>query len=168
MDEGRQIKMVQNPNIKLPPKIGSAALVRNIMKTEGVKGMFRGLTSTFVREIPGYACFFGGYDVAKRFLARPDQNREELESWKTVLCGGFAGVSCWIAVFPADVVKSRLQVGNSTAGFLKTLTTIARTEGILALYNGLGPTLLRTFPASGALFLAYEYTKSTMEFLIFR
>ena len=32
-------------------------------------------------------------------------------------------------------------------------------SGILALYKGLGPTVLRTFPATGALFLAYETTK---------
>ena len=31
--------------------------------------------------------------------------------------------------------------------------------GIRALYRGLGPTILRTFPATGALFLAYETTK---------
>ena len=29
----------------------------------------------------------------------------------------------------------------------------------MALYKGLGPSLLRTFPATGALFVAYEYTK---------
>ena len=36
---------------------------------------------------------------------------------------------CVTVVFPADVVKSRLQVGKSNEGFLKTFTTIARTEG---------------------------------------
>ena len=32
-------------------------------------------------------------------------------------------------------------------------------SGFRALYNGLTPTVVRTFPASGALFLAYELTK---------
>lgn len=32
-------------------------------------------------------------------------------------------------------------------------------SGLMALYKGLGPTVLRTFPATGALFLAYETTK---------
>ena len=39
---------------------------------------------------------------------------------------------------------------------------IARSEGALALYNGLTPTLIRTFPATGALFFAYEYSKKLM------
>ena len=38
--------------------------------------------------------------------------------------------------------------------------------GILALYKGLGPTLLRTFPATGALFLAYETVKKTLTDLV--
>lgn len=45
---------------------------------------------------------------------------------------------------------------------LKVTREIIRKEGVLALYNGLIPTVLRTFPASGALFLAVEYTKKGM------
>lgn len=73
------------------------------------------------------------------------------------------GVALWVAIFPADVVKSRVQV-ESTAGtieptFRSVIRQVFKEEGILALYKGLGPTLLRTFPATGALFLAYESTK---------
>ncbi len=39
---------------------------------------------------------------------------------------------------------------------------IMRQEGVMALYNGLLPTLLRTFPATGALFCAVEYSKKFM------
>lgn len=34
------------------------------------------------------------------------------------------------------------------------------TLGMLALYRGLFPTLLRSFPANGALFVTYEYTRT--------
>ena len=34
--------------------------------------------------------------------------------------------------------------------------------GVRALYKGLGPTILRTFPATGGLFLAYETTKRVL------
>ena len=34
--------------------------------------------------------------------------------------------------------------------------------GIRALYNGLGPTVIRTFPSTGALFLTYETTKKVL------
>lgn len=38
--------------------------------------------------------------------------------------------------------------------------------GIGALYNGLGPTVARTFPATAALFLAYEATKRLLHDLM--
>lgn len=29
---------------------------------------------------------------------------------RLTFCGGVAGISLWIAIFPADVIKSRIQV----------------------------------------------------------
>lgn len=29
---------------------------------------------------------------------------------RTILCGGAGGVALWVSIFPADVVKSRIQV----------------------------------------------------------
>nr|XP_015294539.1 mitochondrial ornithine transporter 1-like [Macaca fascicularis] len=34
--------------------------------------------------------------------------------------------------------------------------------GIMALYSGVTPTMIRAFPASGALFLACEYSRKSM------
>ena len=65
-------------------------------------------------------------------------------------------------MFPADVIKSRQQVSGSRDPLLKTGLTIFRTEGLLALYNGLLPTVLRTIPATGALFFALEQSKKLM------
>ena len=58
------------------------------------------------------------------------------------------------------------QVTGSSTPMLVMLGQIYRQEGLLALYNGLGPTVLRTFTATGALFLAYEYSKKWMHSVI--
>lgn len=42
------------------------------------------------------------------------------------------------------------------------LKDLVRKDGVLALYNGLLPTVLRTFPSTGALFVAYEYTRKAL------
>ena len=78
---------------------------------------------------------------------------------KTIIAGGFGGICLWTSIFPFDVVKSRIQVESSREKLLTVLLRIARNEGIAGLYKGLTPTLLRTFPATGALFVAFEYTK---------
>lgn len=128
--------------------------------------MFRGLTATFTREMPGYFCFFFAYEACRGVLAAPGQSKDDIGPVKTVVSGGVAGVTLWTVIFPADVVKSRLQVSGATTPMLVMMSRIYKEEGLLALYNGLGPTVIRTFPATGALFLAYEYSKKWMHSIV--
>ena len=39
---------------------------------------------------------------------------------------------------------------------------IIKNEGVLTLYRGLLPTMIRSFPANGALFITYEYTRTLL------
>lgn len=55
-----------------------------------------------------------------------------------------------------------MQIEPTDESMSKVMIRIYRTNGFRALYKGLGPTLLRTFPATGALFVAVEYSKSFM------
>ena len=38
--------------------------------------------------------------------------------------------------------------------------------GVSAFYSGVGPTLFRAFPACGALFVGYEYSKQLLNKII--
>ncbi|OAF65980.1 Mitochondrial ornithine transporter 2 [Intoshia linei] len=82
-----------------------------------------------------------------------------------IMAGGLGGVSLWVVIFPIDVVKSRIQLSITKTNPVNLALRILKNEGLFALYKGLGPTLLRTFPASGALFLAYENTKHYISLL---
>jgi len=150
---------------KSPPALGPYQLTKDILRADGVPGLFRGLTATFTREMPGYFFFFFAYELTRDLLRSPGQKKDDIGAVKTVIAGGAAGVTLWTIIFPADVVKSRLQVSGSTKPMLVLMSEIYRQEGIMALYNGLGPTLIRTFPATGALFLAYETSKKFMHSL---
>ena len=151
---------------KDPPRTGPYQLTRSILRSEGLPGLFRGLTATFTREMPGYFFFFLAYELSRDLLRNEGQTKDDIGAVKTVVSGGIAGVTLWTLIFPADVVKSRLQVSGSTTPMLKMMADIYAKEGLLALYNGLGPSLLRTFPATGALFLAYETSKKAMHSLV--
>lgn len=48
---------------------------------------------------------------------------------KTMASGAFGGILFWTSVFPADVVKSRIQVSGSKEPFGKLLIKIFRQEG---------------------------------------
>ncbi|XP_056417986.1 mitochondrial ornithine transporter 1-like [Hyla sarda] len=141
------------------------SVVKNILSTDGPMGLYHGLSSTMLREVPGYFFFFGGYELSRSFFTRTGKSKEELGIVPLMVSGGFGGISLWLVVFPVDCVKSRIQVLSMTgkqAGFIRTFLKILRSEGIVALYSGLKPTLIRAFPANGALFVAYEYSRKFM------
>uniref|UniRef100_A0A674JP05 Solute carrier family 25 member 15 n=1 Tax=Terrapene triunguis TaxID=2587831 RepID=A0A674JP05_9SAUR len=56
------------------------ATVKNIFQSEGLLGFFQGLTSTWLREVPGYFFFFGGYEVSRSFFTQAGQCKEDLGS----------------------------------------------------------------------------------------
>ncbi|XP_005305671.1 mitochondrial ornithine transporter 1 isoform X1 [Terrapene carolina triunguis] len=140
------------------------SVVKSVIQKDGPLGFYHGLSSTLLREVPGYFFFFGGYELSRTFFAA-ERPKDQLGPIPLMVSGGFGGICLWIAVYPVDCVKSRIQVlsmSGKQAGFMGTFANILRNEGVFALYSGLKPTLIRAFPANGALFLAYEYSRKMM------
>ena len=76
-------------------------------------------------------------------------------------------------VFPADVLKSRLQVAESAVATASGTTAapnsawqlarqLLKTHGIGVFYKGVGAAVLRAFPANGALFAGVEVTRAAL------
>lgn len=147
--------------------IGPLGLAAKIIKTEGFFGFYRGFSSTCAREVAGYFFFFGGYELSKYLLTPHGKKAEDLGPLKVAFSGGIAGACFWTSVFPTDVVKSRVQTASARAGkpenIFKIIYTIFQKEGFRTLYKGLGPAVIRSFPANGALFLAYEGTERLLK-----
>ncbi|XP_068718938.1 mitochondrial ornithine transporter 1-like [Montipora capricornis] len=151
---------------KTAAKSGALQMTIQIIREDGFLGLFRGMTSTLAREVPGYFFFFGGYELCRYALTPKGKTVDDIGPLRLIFCGGMAGVSFWCSTFPADVIKSRIQIltqgSNQVPGFFETMFEIVRKEGPRALYRGLGPTLMRCFPACGALFVAYEGTQQIL------
>uniref|UniRef100_G1PBJ0 Mitochondrial ornithine transporter 1 n=1 Tax=Myotis lucifugus TaxID=59463 RepID=G1PBJ0_MYOLU len=140
------------------------SVVKSILRKDGPLGFYHGLSSTLLREVPGYFFFFGGYEQSRSFFAA-GRSKDELGPVPLMLSGGVGGICLWLAVYPVDCIKSRIQVlsmSGKQAGFVGTFISVVKNEGVTALYSGLKPTMIRAFPANGALFLAYEYSRKLM------
>lgn len=133
---------------------------------DGVRGLFRGIGSTIAREMPGYFFFFGGYEGCRQLLAKEGQSKDDIGLLKTMVSGAVGGMVFWTVIFPADVVKSRIQVQNTGTNLITEIMAITRNEGAAMLYNGLKPTLVRTIPSTAALFVTYEYTKKFLHYMM--
>lgn len=94
-------------------------------------------------------------------------------AWVTMMAGAAAGIGLWLVIYPVDAIKSRIQATggggtesssscSSSSSFLKMLARSVRSEGPLALYRGLSPTLLRTIPASAVMFWTIERTTTLL------
>ncbi len=90
--------------------------------------------------------------------ARNRVARAEIPTWKVGLYGGLAGEALWLASYPLDVVKSKMQ----SDGFGKEMRyrnmsdcfrQTARVEGLAGFWRGIGPTLLRAMPVSAGTFV---------------
>ncbi|XP_032171044.1 mitochondrial substrate carrier family protein S-like isoform X2 [Mustela erminea] len=85
------------------------------------------------QEVPGYFLFFGGYELSRSFFAS-GRSKDELGPVPLMLSGGVGGICLWLAVYPVDCVKSRIQVlsmSGKQAGFIGTFISIVKNEETL-------------------------------------
>lgn len=79
------------------------------------------------------------------------------------VCGALAGAAADICLFPLDTVRARLMVstgvGMARRGLLREGMALVRTEGVGALYKGLGVHLLASMPANGIFYTTFEAVK---------
>lgn len=93
---------------------GPLAVTKHVLHTEGVRGLFRGFFPTLVREVPGFFCFFGAYELTRELMTPAGKTKDDLSPAVTALAGGTGGVSLWLAVYPIDLAKSRIQIGHTS------------------------------------------------------
>eukprot|EP00529_Nitzschia_sp_RCC80_P027041 CAMPEP_0113457204 /NCGR_PEP_ID=MMETSP0014_2-20120614/9286_1 /TAXON_ID=2857 /ORGANISM="Nitzschia sp." /LENGTH=289 /DNA_ID=CAMNT_0000348689 /DNA_START=91 /DNA_END=960 /DNA_ORIENTATION=- /assembly_acc=CAM_ASM_000159 len=130
----------------------------------GMRSVFRGTGSCALRDVPGNAAYFGAYEFIKRTSCQLE-GREHASTFGTLLAGGCAGVANWIVAIPIDTCKSRLQTAptGTYRNILDVFQTLVRTEGPSALFRGIGPALLRAFPANAACLFGVETVKGMLE-----
>lgn len=132
--------------------------VAQMTRAGGVRALYSGHTATLAREVPGNAAWFGFYTLTKRLLTPAGQSTDDLPLWKLMFSGGVGGVSYWTAFFPADVVKTKMQVDAQylKLGLWRGLAHCYKLGGVKELYRGWGITALRAFPANALVFSLYE------------
>ena len=71
--------------------------------------------------------------------------------------------SNWLIAIPPDVIKSRLQTHTDpNINWMAIYRELMKEEGIAALYRGVGPAMMRAFPANASCFLGMEFSRSLL------
>ncbi|MCO5614291.1 hypothetical protein L7F22_068569 [Adiantum nelumboides] len=100
----------------------------------------------------------GGKDTSS--LSQPAQ----------LTAGGIAGAGFWLSVYPAGVIKSKIQIDDRSnpnySGTIDAFKKVNCAEGLKGLYKGFVPAMARSVPANAACFLADEVVRSKFQLFI--
>lgn len=131
------------------------------VKSEGVKGLYRGYGTTVAREIPFSLIQFPLWEYLKTKL-------NAVEPWKATLCGAIAGGTSAFLTTPLDVAKTRVILAENhshmaTVNIRQALKSIWNQNGLKGLFSGAIPRVL-WISIGGAIFLGgYETTVRLIE-----
>ncbi|GMM47904.1 Pet8 protein [Pichia kluyveri] len=128
---------------------------------EGIlKGLYRGWSTTIMREIPFTIIQFPLYEHLKSLWANYE-NVEKISPLKGALCGSFAGGIAAAITTPLDVLKTRLMLNKERISIIKLFKTLVKEEGYSVLFSGIGPRTM-WISAGGAIFLGVYETVSSI------
>lgn len=128
------------------------------------RGLYRGEAVTVLREAQAYGVWFMAFEwMMNSDAARNRIDRKDIATWKVALYGGLAGEALWLASYPFDVVKSKMQTDGFGAemrykSMRDAFAQTWRAEGMRGFWKGLAPTLLRAMPVSAGTFAVVELT----------
>ncbi|KAL7803766.1 mitochondrial carrier domain-containing protein [Trichoderma aethiopicum] len=111
------------------PAMSSWAICKQILRREGVRGLYHGGVVTALRDSIGYGFYFWTYELAHRHWPAAREHDDAApgrrDTSKVLLCGGIAGIATWASVFPLDVIKSRLQTQQQQQHLNRATTDMA-------------------------------------------
>lgn len=148
--------------------------VKQTVRHEGIRGLYKGLSASYL-GVTESTLQWVMYEQMKKFLARREAAKladpnyvhsiwDDVEQWGGRV--GSAGMAKLIAAamtYPHEVVRTRLRqaptvpVGGGKVqmkytGLVQCFKTVWKEEGMLGLYGGLTPHLLRVVPSAAIMF----------------
>lgn len=169
-----------------PTGASTWGITREILKTEGVRGLYFGGVVTALRDSIGYGFYFWSYELSTRFMLQKyppsEHNEAGTEAAKVLLCGGLAGVVTWASIFPLDVIKTRVQAQvfpsgehspllssnlevteRRRLGAIEIARNAYRNEGVGVFFRGLGICSIRAFMVNAVQWAVYEWVMRELD-----
>ncbi|OAA46636.1 Mitochondrial substrate carrier [Beauveria brongniartii RCEF 3172] len=126
---------------------------------DGVSGLWRGLKASLVLVI-NPAITYGAYERLRETFC---PGRTSIKPWEAFLLGATSKALATIATQPLIVAKVGLQSkppasrnGKPFKSFGEVMAFIVKNEGLLGLFKGIGPQIMKGFLVQGILMMTKE------------
>ncbi|ALC49552.1 Tyler, partial [Drosophila busckii] len=172
---------VAKPGIEignLSPVRGAMDAFLKIICGKGVGGLWSGLSPTLVSALPSTIIYFLTYEYLKQAINNIYYVMEPRDPWQTsneiekkmsklptpcivpMISGICARTVVVTAITPLEMVRIKMQSGYITYTELwQVLRSLIKSHGVLGLWRGWPPTVMRDAPFSGTYWAAYESMK---------
>lgn len=144
-----------------------------IVKNEGLRGIYKGISCAYVYQILLNGCRLGFYEPMRGTLSSVVFKDEKVQSLGVnMFCGAASGVIGAAAGSPFFLVKTRLQsyspflpVGTQHMyrNAIDGLRQIYKAEGVGGLYRGVGAAMIRTGFGSSVQLPTYFFAKRRLQ-----
>ncbi|GAB5353835.1 hypothetical protein AAMO2058_000068200 [Amorphochlora amoebiformis] len=159
------VMVVPTENVKQKVQAGmhksTVESLRTIIRAEGPKGLYRGYSTTVLREVPFSIIQYPIWEGLKHQV-REARGGCAPASWESGMCGAVAGAIAATLTTPLDVAKTRLMLrstdryGRQYAGTFDTIARIVQQDGVRALFSGVAPRIQFNVLGGLVFFSAYE------------
>jgi solute carrier family 25 carnitine/acylcarnitine transporter 20/29 len=115
--------------------------------------LFKGLSATFTREVPGFAIYFSTYE----FLKNRFYSNKNIDLPASFIFGGISGTVAWIFIYPQDRIKTIIQ-STEKITIRNIIMNTYKNGGFMHFYKGFSFAVARAI-------LLHSGTFCTMEVL---
>lgn len=132
-------------------------LLKEVLRTRGMSGLFRGMTATLVTSVPSTA----GWLVMNESLLQAVYKHYGCRSsfLVTMLVGALSGSVSWLMAYPFDVIKAmRMTAPEGQYDSYRCLLRdqVRANKGYGFLWRGFNVTILRSMPQLGITMAVYD------------
>jgi solute carrier family 25 carnitine/acylcarnitine transporter 20/29 len=133
------------------------AIARGILASDGVRGLYRGMTAPLIGVAPIFALCFWAFEAGKSALAshRGLNTPDALSLPDVALAGAASAIPTTLIMAPGERIKVLLQTSRGGVTSFRGPRDVVRAIGVRGLYRGSAATLLRDASGSAAYFSVY-------------
>ncbi|XP_023932372.1 S-adenosylmethionine mitochondrial carrier protein [Lingula anatina] len=137
-------------------------IFRTTLQQEGIRGLYRGYTTTVLREIPFSFIQFPLWEIMKKSWSR--RQGASVNPWQSSICGAISGAIAASVTTPLDVAKTRIMLAEhgsclASGSLLFALKQVYGEKGTRGLFAGVVPRTLWIAIGGGIFLGVYDKVK---------